>query len=70
MGETGSALAARTIAAWRDLPRDGTTLVVAHGGSIAALRTWLAGDPLTRMAAHIPACGTVVEVPREDQRGG
>ncbi len=61
-GETGADVTARTVAAWCDLPRGGVTLVVAHGGSIAALRTWLAGDPLERMVAYIPAFGETVDV--------
>ena len=61
-GETGAEVAARSIAAWHVLPRGGVTLVVAHGGPIAALRTWLAGDPLERMVAHIPACGAIVDL--------
>ncbi len=63
-GDTGADVAGRTIAAWHDLPWGGLMLVVAHGGSIAALRTWLAGDPLEQMVTNIPACGTVVDMPR------
>ncbi|WP_174285114.1 histidine phosphatase family protein [Sphingomonas bacterium] len=64
-GETGADIATRAAAAWHDLPRGGVTVVVAHGGSIAAARAWLAGDPLERMVAHIPACGAIVEVARD-----
>ena len=64
-GETGAEVAVRAMAAWRDLPSEGLTLVVAHGGSIAALRTALAGDPLEQMVANIPACGAIVERPRD-----
>ena len=64
-GETGADVAARLIAAWGDLPRGGVTLVVAHGGPIAAVRTWLSGDPPERMVAHIPACGTVIDMARD-----
>ena len=60
-GETGAEVAVRTIAAWHDVPQGGVTLVVAHGGTIAAVRCWLAGDPPERMVAHIPACGTIVD---------
>ena len=63
-GETGTALTARVVAAWDDLPHEGLTLVVAHGGPFAAMRTRLAGDPPERMVAHIPACGEVVEIVR------
>lgn len=60
-GETGAELSARVAAGWAALP-PGLVLVVAHGGSIAALRCALAGDPLEAMARHIVACGTVVSV--------
>ncbi len=63
-GETGADLAARACAAWQALPAAGDTLVIAHGGPIAAIRTWLAGEPLDRMVAHIPAPGEVVALPR------
>lgn len=63
-GETGLALSERARAAWSRLPTTGTTLVIAHGGPIAALRTWQAGEPLDAMVRHIPACGEAIEVPR------
>lgn len=62
-GETGAELSARVAAGWAALPA-GPVLVVAHGGSIAALRCALAGDPLEAMARHIVACGTVIAVER------
>jgi len=65
-GETGADLAARAQAAWDALPAQGDTLVIAHGGPIAAIRTLLAGEPLERMVAHIPALGEVVALPRQD----
>jgi broad specificity phosphatase PhoE len=61
-GETGHDLTRRVRAAWADLPRSGSILVVAHGGSIAALRTWLAGQPLEAMAGFIPQTGEIVRV--------
>ncbi len=64
-GETGADLAARVQAAWQALPTAGDTLVVAHGGPIAAIRTWLAGEPLDRMVAHIPQLGEVIVLPRQ-----
>lgn len=63
-GETGRALSLRARAAWGRLPMHGTTLVISHGGPIAAVRTWQAGAPLEAMVRHIPACGIVIAVPR------
>ena len=63
-GETGQDLSERARAAWGRLPASGTTLVIAHGGPIAALRTWQAGEPLEAMVRFIPACGEVVAVTR------
>jgi len=63
-GETGQELSERALAAWGRLPASGTTLVIAHGGPIAALRTWQAGEPLEAMVHHIPACGEVIAVSR------
>lgn len=61
-GETGLDLSLRVQAAWRDLPRSDTTLVIAHGGPIAALRAWLGGEPLERMVAFVPPCGELVTI--------
>jgi alpha-ribazole phosphatase len=63
-GETGQELSERAQAAWGRLPTSGTTLVIAHGGPIAALRTWQAGEPLEAMVRFIPGCGEVVAVTR------
>ena len=63
-GETGADLSHRAQAAWGRLPTSGTTLVIAHGGPIAALRTWQARAPLEAMVRFIPACGEVVAVAR------
>ncbi|WP_010161734.1 histidine phosphatase family protein [Sphingomonas sp. PAMC 26617] len=64
-GETGLDLSERACAAWGRLPGSGTTLVIAHGGPIAAVRAWQAGEPLEAMVGFIPACGDVVEVLRD-----
>lgn len=64
-GETGLDLSERTRSAWGRLLLHGTTLVVAHGGPIAAVRAWRAGEPLEAMVRFIPACGEVVEVLRD-----
>lgn len=63
-GETGLDLSRRVQAAWRDLPRSHTILVIAHGGPIAALRAWLAGASLERTVAFIPPCGNLVTIER------
>ena len=63
-GETGAELAARARSAWAALPTEGNTLVIAHGGPIAAVRTWLAGRPLERMIEAVPRCGEIVRLPR------
>ncbi|WP_242186699.1 histidine phosphatase family protein [Sphingomonas sp. CARO-RG-8B-R24-01] len=63
-GETGRDLSYRARAAWGRLPMAGTTLVIAHGGPIAAVQAWRAGAPLEAMVRFIPACGEVVEVLR------
>lgn len=55
-GETTAELAARALAAWRDLPR-GPCLVVAHGGPIAAVRMALAGRAWRDLPGLIPAPG-------------
>lgn len=59
-GETGQELSLRVQAAWRDLPDSGTTLVIAHGGPIAAVRAWPAGEPLERMIAFVPGHGDII----------
>ena len=63
-GESGRDLARRALAAWHALPRAADTLVISHGGPIAALRTALAGLPLERMVAAIPPCGSRIVLPR------
>ena len=63
-GETGAELSARARAAWAALPTGGNTLVIAHGGPIAAVRTWLAGRSLERMIEAVPRCGEIVRLPR------
>lgn len=68
-GETGAELAARARAAWDDLPISADTLVVTHGGPIAALRTVFAGLPLERMIEAVPPCGTWIALPRDPVSG-
>jgi len=63
-GETGAELAARCLAAWDALPREGTTLVIAHGGAIATIRALAHGADLTQAAQFIPKPGKIVPIPR------
>lgn len=63
-GETARDLARRVRAAWDDLPQTGDTLVIAHGGPIAAIRTLLADRPLDRMVEAIPAYGEYIRLSR------
>lgn len=61
-GETGLELMQRVQAALDDLGRDVDTLVIAHGGSIAAARVLAAGAPAERMIDYIPAHGEIVVI--------
>ncbi|GAA0676286.1 broad specificity phosphatase PhoE [Sphingomonas insulae] len=63
-GESGQDLATRVRAAWDALPTDTDTLVVSHGGPIAAIRTVLAGRSLERMIDAVPPCGSWLVLPR------
>jgi broad specificity phosphatase PhoE len=63
-GESGQALAIRARTAWDALPTDADTLVVTHGGPIAAIRTLLSGQPLERMIDAVPPCGSWLLLPR------
>ena len=62
-GETTAELAARSIAAWDALPREGLIVVVSHSGPIAAVRTMLAGVPTTQIASYRVGTGAIVVVP-------
>lgn len=62
-GETGMELAKRAIAAWEALPRKGLTLIVVHGGPIAALGAFLAGAAPERMIDYVPQPGAVLFLP-------
>ena len=59
-GETTAALAARSVAAWHALPREGRVVVITHGGPIAAVRASQAGASLGELALYRVAEGTVV----------
>jgi broad specificity phosphatase PhoE len=65
-GETGLELSRRVCAAWHQLPRSETILVIAHGGPIAALRSWLAGEPLERMIDFVPRFGELITLPQSN----
>ncbi|WP_293874549.1 MULTISPECIES: histidine phosphatase family protein [unclassified Sphingomonas] len=64
-GESGQDLATRARAAWDALPTDADTLVVSHGGPIAAIRTLRAGQPLERTIDAVPPCGSWLALPRQ-----
>jgi broad specificity phosphatase PhoE len=59
-GETGVELMHRVQAAWDDLDATGDTLIVAHGGSIAAIRAHAAGHAPERMIEFVPQHGALV----------
>lgn len=63
-GETGVELAARCLAAWDALPREGTTLVIAHGGAIATIQALAYGTDLTQTARFILRPGEIIPMPR------
>jgi broad specificity phosphatase PhoE len=59
-GETTAELSARVLAAWHVLPPNGVTVVVTHGGPIAALRASLAEAPITDILRYRVPTGDVV----------
>lgn len=63
-GETGVDLMHRVRAAWGALDEAGDLLVVAHGGSIAALRTLISGHPPERMIELVPQPGAMITIER------
>lgn len=63
-GETTRDLAERARAAWDDLPTDGVTVVVTHGGPIALLRAAALGWSLERAIGLVPSCGEQVGLAR------
>jgi broad specificity phosphatase PhoE len=63
-GESGQDLTTRVRTAWDALPTTSDTLVVSHGGPIAALRTLLDGGPMERMIEAVPPCGSWLVLPR------
>ena len=66
-GETGAELAERIAAAWSDLDGGGNVLVVAHGGSLAALLGQTYGTPLEEMVRHVPKPGEIVRLAAESK---
>jgi alpha-ribazole phosphatase len=61
-GETTAELYARATDAWHALPSEGLIVVVTHGGPIAAVRTMLAGAPLTEIVNYRVGTGTIIEL--------
>jgi alpha-ribazole phosphatase len=61
-GETTAELFNRATAAWQALPPHGLIVVISHGGPIAAVRTMLAGVPLTDIVNYRVATGAIVEL--------
>jgi broad specificity phosphatase PhoE len=59
-GETTAELVERSTAAWAALPARGVVVVVSHGGPIAAVRTMLAGAPLTEIVNYRVGTGSVI----------
>lgn len=63
-GETTAELASRTREAWDALPPGhGVIVVVTHSGPIAALRTMLAGAPLSEIVNYTVHTGAIVSLP-------
>jgi len=66
-GETTYQLRDRVLGAWRDIQSDNAmTLVVSHGGPIAALVASAKGLPPRKWPGHIPAFGTIVKLAIND----
>lgn len=61
-GETGVELMRRVQCAWDGLGKIGDTLIIAHGGSIAALRAVISGHALERMIELVPQHGEVITI--------
>jgi broad specificity phosphatase PhoE len=64
-GETTAELVARSREAWDALPQQGLVVVVSHGGPIAAIRTMLAGAPLTEIVNYRVSTGSVTALASE-----
>lgn len=61
-GETTRQLVDRAVQAWSRLPGGDRIVVVAHGGSIAAVRMVLANASIAELANYIPAPGWITEI--------
>ena len=68
-GETTMELAVRSLAAWRELPRQ-RVLIVTHGGPIAVLAGTVNGVPVREWPRLIPAPGNAVEIALPDDHHG
>jgi alpha-ribazole phosphatase len=63
-GETTAELAERALTAFHALPFQTLTVVVTHGGPIAAVRAAFAGAPLTDIAKFVIPVGCAVRIAR------
>lgn len=64
-GETTAELSARSTAAYEALPQEGVIVVVSHGGPIAAVRTMLAGVPITDILNYRVGTGSITSLTDE-----
>jgi broad specificity phosphatase PhoE len=64
-GETTAELSARSTAAYDALPQEGVIVVVSHGGPIAAVRTMLAGVPITDILNYRVGTGSITSLTDE-----
>lgn len=58
-GETTAELYERSLDAWNALPSHGDIVVISHGGPIAAIRTMIAGAPLTEILDYRVGTGSI-----------
>ncbi len=66
-GETGVELIRRVQRAWDGLDKAGNVLIVAHGGSIAALRTSISGHAPEKMIELVPQHGEVITIAAQQE---
>lgn len=61
-GETTADLATRALSAFNSLPRDGLTVVISHGGPIAAVRASLARASFPEITRFLIPTGSLVRL--------
>ena len=61
-GETTRELWSRSLAAYRGIDRQGSTVVIAHGGPIACVRAAAAGASVLRVIGFVPKFGEAIEI--------